>query len=128
MPDDPPAPVSVPPHALGGAAASASPSSRRQGAGLPVHKSLPTQQQNPKPTLDALRDVELDVRIELGRARMRIEEVLKLAAGAVVELDRLAGEPVDVYVSDRLVARGEVVVLNDNFAVRVTEILAPQQA
>ena len=117
-----PAPVSVPPHALGAASASG----RQAAAGLPVYKSLPAQQQKQEPSLDALRDVELDVRIELGRARMRIEEILKITTGAVVELDRLAGEPVDVYVSDRLVARGEVVVLDEKFAVRVTEVLSPQ--
>jgi flagellar motor switch protein FliN/FliY len=72
----------------------------------------------------ALDDVELDVRIELGRTEMYIEDVLKLAPGAVVQLDRLAGDPVDVYVNNRLVARGEVLVLNDNFCVRVSDILA----
>lgn len=70
-----------------------------------------------------LGDVKLDVKIELGRADMYIEDVLKLGAGAVVELDKLAGDPVDVLVNDRLVARGEVLVLNDNFCVRISEIL-----
>jgi flagellar motor switch protein FliN/FliY len=63
------------------------------------------------------------VKIELGRNRMSVEEVLKLAEGSVVELDKLAGDPVDVFVNDRLVARGEVLVLNDNFCVRVNEIV-----
>ena len=70
-----------------------------------------------------LNDVQLDVRIELGRSDLYIEDVLKLGKGAVVELDRLAGDPVDVIVNDRLVARGEVLVLNDNFCVRISEIL-----
>ncbi|MBK8271210.1 MAG: flagellar motor switch protein FliN [Planctomycetes bacterium] len=70
-----------------------------------------------------LGDVKLDVKIELGRADMYIEDVLKLGAGAVVQLDKLAGDPVDVLVNDRLVARGEVLVLNDNFCVRISEIL-----
>src|SRR5207237_8952134 len=73
---------------------------------------------------DLLRDVELNVKIELGRSRMLVEDVLKLAEGSVVELDKLAGDPVDVFVNDRLVARGEVLVLNDNFCVRVNEIVA----
>jgi flagellar motor switch protein FliN/FliY len=73
--------------------------------------------------LDLLGDVELNVKIELGRAQMLIEEVLKLAEGSVVELDKLAGDPVDVLVNDRLVARGEVLVLNDNFCVRISEIV-----
>lgn len=75
-------------------------------------------------SIDLLRDVELNVKIELGRNRMLVEDVLKLAEGSVVELDKLAGDPVDVFVNDRLVARGEVLVLNDNFCVRVNEIVA----
>ena len=73
--------------------------------------------------LDLLADVQLDVRIELGRTRMLVEDVLRLNAGAVVELDKLAGDPLDVFVNDRLVARGEVLVLNDNFCIRVNEII-----
>lgn len=76
-----------------------------------------------KATLDLLRDVELDLRIELGRTQMFLEEVLKLKRGAVVALDKLAGDPVDVFVNGRLIARGEVLVLNDNFCVRVTELV-----
>lgn len=75
-------------------------------------------------SIDLLRDVDLNVKIELGRARMLVEDVLRLSEGSVVELDKLAGDPVDVFVNDRLVARGEVLVLNDNFCVRVNEILA----
>jgi flagellar motor switch protein FliN len=75
-------------------------------------------------SIDLLRDVELNVKIELGRNRMLVEDVLKLTEGSVVELDKLAGDPVDVFVNDRLVARGEVLVLNDNFCVRVNEIVA----
>jgi flagellar motor switch protein FliN/FliY len=74
-------------------------------------------------SIDLLRDVELNVKIELGRSRMLVDEVLKLSEGSVVELDKLAGDPVDVFVNDRLVARGEVLVLNDNFCVRVNEIV-----
>lgn len=91
--------------------------------------SLPTFQSTPSVTeanaLGLLNDVELDVSIELGRTQLRVEEVLKLCDNAVVELDKLAGDPVDVYVNERLVARGEVLVLNDNFCVRVNEIVAP---
>lgn len=74
--------------------------------------------------IDLLRDVDLNVKIELGRSRMLVEDVLKLSEGSVVELDKLAGDPVDVFVNDRLVARGEVLVLNDNFCVRINEIVA----
>jgi flagellar motor switch protein FliN/FliY len=79
--------------------------------------------------LDLLSDVHLNVKIELGRTRMLVEDVLRLSEGAVVELDKLAGDPVDVYVNDRHVARGEVLVLNDNFCVRINEIVtAPADA
>ena len=71
-----------------------------------------------------LRDVELDLKIELGRTQMHLDEVLRLKRGSVVSLDKLAGDPVDVYVNGRLVARGEVLVLNDNFCVRVAELIS----
>ena len=75
-------------------------------------------------SIDMLRDVDLHVTIELGRTQMLVEDVLKLSDGAVVELDKLAGDPVDVYVNDCLIARGEVLVLNDNFCIRISEIVA----
>jgi flagellar motor switch protein FliN len=75
-------------------------------------------------TLDLLRDVQLDLKIELGRTHMQLEEVLQLKKGAVVTLDKLAGDPVDIFVNGRLIARGEVLVLNDNFCVRVAELVA----
>jgi flagellar motor switch protein FliN/FliY len=75
--------------------------------------------------MDLLADVNLNVKIELGRTRMLVEDVLRLGEGSVVELDKLAGDPVDVYVNERPVARGEVLVLNDNFCVRINEIISP---
>jgi len=79
-------------------------------------------------TLDLLRDVQLDLKIELGRTHMQLEEVLQLKTGAVVTLDKLAGDPVDIYVNGRLIARGEVLVMNDNFCVRVAELFAGESA
>lgn len=79
----------------------------------------------PTASIDLLDDVELDVKIELGRTTMYIEDVLRLGVGSVVPLDKLAGDPVDIYVNDRLIARGEVLVLNDNFCVRINDIRAP---
>ena len=81
-----------------------------------------------KATIELLRDVELDLKIELGRTHMYLEDVLKLRKGSVVSLDKLAGDPVDIYVNGRLIARGEVLVLNDNFCVRVAELLAGEEA
>jgi flagellar motor switch protein FliN/FliY len=75
--------------------------------------------------IDLLSDVNLNVKIELGRTAMLVEDVLRLGEGSVVELDKLAGDPVDIFVNDRPVARGEVLVLNDSFCVRINEILAP---
>lgn len=73
--------------------------------------------------IEMLGDVELDVVVELGRTEMLVEDVLRLTGGSVVELDKLAGDPVDVLVNQRLVARGEVLVLNDNFCIRISEIV-----
>jgi flagellar motor switch protein FliN/FliY len=79
-------------------------------------------------TLELVRDVQLDLKIELGRTRMPLEDVLRLRREAVVTLDKLAGDPVDVYANGRLIARGEVLVLNDNFCVRVTELVVGDAA
>ncbi len=90
---------------------------------LPDFGPTPTSDEPVQP-IDLLRDVGLHVKIELGRCRMLLDDVLRLSEGSIVELDKLAGDPVDIYANDRLVARGEVLVLNDNFCVRVNEILA----
>ena len=73
--------------------------------------------------LSIVMDIPLEVSVELGRKRMSIRDILDLGAGAIVELDKIAGEPVDLLVNGRLVARGEVVVIEDNFGVRITEIV-----
>ncbi|NND99493.1 MAG: flagellar motor switch protein FliN [Pirellulaceae bacterium] len=73
--------------------------------------------------IDLLGDVELDMRIELGRTQMTLQDVLHLRGGSVVALDALTGDPVNVYVNGRIVARGEILVMNDNFCVRVTELV-----
>jgi flagellar motor switch protein FliN len=77
--------------------------------------------------LDLLLDVSLRVSVELGRTDLAIKDVLALGPGSVVELDKLAGEPVDILVNDRLIAKGEVVVVDENFGVRVTDIVSPQK-
>ncbi len=78
--------------------------------------------------MDLLMDVSLSVTVELGRARMPLRQVLELQSGSVIELDRLAGDPVDVFVNNRLIARGEVVVVDDKFGVRVTELVSNGKA
>jgi flagellar motor switch protein FliN/FliY len=74
--------------------------------------------------MDLLLDVPLDVSVELGRARMTIQSLLALGPGSVVELDKVAGEPLDILVNGRLIARGEAVVVNDKFGVRLTDIVS----
>lgn len=93
-----------------------------------LHDFAGTPANTEKATIELLRDVELDLKIELGRTHMYLEDVLKLRKGSVVSLDKLAGDPVDIYVNGRLIARGEVLVLNDNFCVRVAELLAGEEA
>ncbi len=73
--------------------------------------------------LDVLLNVPLEVTAELGRCSMPVADVLKLGTGSIVELDRMAGGPVDIYVNNKLFARGEVVAVDENFGVRVTELL-----
>jgi len=75
--------------------------------------------------MELILDVPLDVTVELGRVRMLIKDVLELSTGSIVELDRVAGEPVDLLVNGKLVAKGEVVVVDDNFGIRLTEIINP---
>jgi flagellar motor switch protein FliN/FliY len=76
--------------------------------------------------LDVLFDVPLEISVELGRVKMLLRDVVDLGSGSIVEIDKAAGEPVDVLVNGRLVARGEVVVIEDNFGVRLTEIMSQQ--
>lgn len=73
--------------------------------------------------LDILQDIPLTVTVEIGRARMLVKDVLKLTVGSVVELDKLAGEPVDVLVNGKVIAKGEVVAVNENYGIRITEIV-----
>lgn len=74
--------------------------------------------------MDLLMDISLRVTVELGRTRMTLHQVLELQNGSVVELDRLAGDPVDIFINDRLIAHGEVVVVDDKFGVRITELVS----
>lgn len=76
--------------------------------------------------IELFRDIELDATLQFGSREMLLREVLELGPGDVVELDRHVSEPVDLVVGDRIVARGEVVVMNGNFALRVTEVATPQ--
>jgi flagellar motor switch protein FliN/FliY len=77
--------------------------------------------------LELLLDVPLELSVELGRARLSIQDLLNLSSGSVVELDKVAGEPLDILINDRLIARGEAVVVNDKFGIRLTDIVSPSE-
>jgi flagellar motor switch protein FliN/FliY len=79
------------------------------------------------PNLALVKDIEVVLTVELGRTNMVIQDILELTPGKVIELDRLAGEPLDILVNGTLLARGEVVVVDENFGVRLTSILDPAQ-
>jgi len=76
-------------------------------------------------SLDFILDIPLKVTVELGRSKMAIREILQLAQGSVIELSKFAGEPLEVLVNDKLIARGEVVVVNEKFGIRLTDIISP---
>jgi flagellar motor switch protein FliN/FliY len=76
-------------------------------------------------SLDFILDIPLKVTVELGRSKMAIRDILQLAQGSVVELSKFAGEPLEVLVNDKLIARGEVVVVNEKFGIRLTDIISP---
>ncbi len=77
--------------------------------------------------LDFILDIPLDVSAELGRTRLLINELLQLGQGSVIELNKLAGEPLEVYVNGKLIARGEAVVINEKFGVRLSDIISPHE-
>jgi flagellar motor switch protein FliN/FliY len=77
-------------------------------------------------TLEFILDVALQVTVEVGRTRMTIQDLLQLGQGSVIELEKLAGEPLDIYINGKAVARGEAVIVNDKFGVRLTDIVSPE--
>ena len=89
------------------------------GATQPARKA-------PARTLEFLMDVALSVSVEVGRARMTISDLLQMGPGSVVELEKLAGEPLDIFINGKPVARGEAVIVNEKFGVRLTDIMSPE--
>lgn len=77
--------------------------------------------------LKLILDIPLKVSVELGRTKMPVSELLNLTQGSVIELNKLAGEPMEVYVNDKLIARGEAVVINEKFGIRLTDIISPAE-
>jgi len=135
-----PAPAAEPPPAEQPAASSARPKKEPSviGARTPTPPAAAQSVQfGPLPgspavegaprSLDLLLDIRLQLTAELGRREMTIREALSLGPGSVLELDKIAGEPVDLLVNNKLIARGEVVVIDENFGVRVTEVVSPEE-
>ena len=111
-------------------------SSRNQNYGQEVHPQVMVQPAQFAPlgnsklsketsNIGLILDVPLQVTVELGNTRMKIKEILELGVGSIVELDKLAGDPVDIYVNGKLIAKGEVVVIDENFGIKVTDIISP---
>ncbi len=91
-------------------------------------ESAPTKKDDRRDrNLDLILDIPLKVTVELGRTKMLVSELLNLGQGSVIELNKLAGEPMEVLVNDKLVARGEAVVVNEKFGVRLTDIISPAE-
>src|SRR6185312_5060148 len=86
--------------------------------------TAPTTDEHPR-NLQLIMDIPLRVAVELGRTKMIVSELLNLGPGSVIELSKLAGEPMEVLVNDKLVARGEAVVVNEKFGIRLTDIISP---
>jgi flagellar motor switch protein FliN/FliY len=96
-------------------------------AGTTVDASLTMSSGASSANVDILLDVPLNITIELGRTRLSIRKILELGPGSIIELDRLAGEPVDLLVNDKVVARGEVVVVDEYFGIRVLSLISPEE-
>jgi flagellar motor switch protein FliN/FliY len=92
-----------------------------------LESSVPVSPAYDNSNLNLMLDIKINLHVELGRTSMNIKEILELGRGTVLELDRLAGEPVDLFANGKLIARGEVVVIEDNFGLRVTNIVSPQE-
>jgi flagellar motor switch protein FliN/FliY len=95
------------------------------GMGAGDHAPRAPAQQPQVQSLDFILDIPLKVTVELGRSKMAIREILQLAQGSVIELSKFAGEPLEVLVNEKLIARGEVVVVNEKFGIRLTDIISP---
>jgi flagellar motor switch protein FliN/FliY len=92
-----------------------------------IDKTDTVEQVPDKKNLEFILDIPLQVTVELGRTKLLVKDVLQLNQGAVIELSKLAGEPLDIFVNSKLVARGEAVVVNEKFGVRLVDIVSPNE-
>ncbi len=100
---------------------------QKEAVAAPASRPHPSPVDRDRLDLALLFDVSLQVSVELGRTRMTVESLLRLSQGSVVELNRVAGEPLDIYVNNKLMARGEAVVVKEKFGVRITDVLSPEK-
>lgn len=98
-----------------------------QNDGAEAQAKAQGESQKRERNLDLILDIPLRVTVELGRTKMMVSDLLNLGQGSVIELSKLAGEPMEVLVNDKLVARGEAVVVNEKFGVRLTDIISPAE-
>ena len=91
----------------------------------PDKNNMPSEEDQGERDLDFILDIPLALSVELGRTRMLVNDLLQLGQGSIVELNKLAGEPLEILINNKLVARGEVVVVNEKFGVRLTDIVSP---
>ncbi|WP_279384468.1 flagellar motor switch protein FliN, partial [Geotalea toluenoxydans] len=99
----------------------------REGRVVTETGELEEQKNAEMKNLDFILDIPLQLTVELGRTKLLVKDILQLNQGAVVELSKLAGEPLDVFVNSKLVARGEAVVINDKFGIRLVDIVSPNE-
>ncbi len=109
----------------GGAAPAAKPAAER--APLDEFDANARHQRNGSPDLDVILDIPVRISMEVGNTEITIRNLLQLNQGSVIELDRLAGEPLDVLVNGTLIAHGEVVVVNEKFGIRMTDVISPSE-
>jgi flagellar motor switch protein FliN len=99
----------------------------REGRKPPVKEGEGTMRTKEIGNLDFILDIPLEVSVELGRAKMLISDLLQLGQGSVIELTKPAGDPLEIYVNEKLIARGEVVMVNDKFGIRMTDVISPAE-
>ncbi|VFR78718.1 Flagellar motor switch protein FliN [plant metagenome] len=123
-----PAPAAAAPAAAAPAAAAPAPAKpAAQSAAKTVFQPLSAQSDGVSADIDLIMDVPVQLTVELGRTRLTIKNLLQLGQGSVVELDGLAGEPMDIFVNGYLIAQGEVVVVEDRYGIRLTDIITPSE-
>lgn len=92
-----------------------------------IDEFIPTQEKPKVRDIDFILDIPLEMVVIIGKTKILVQELLQLTQGSVVALDKLAGEPMEVYVNGKLIGRGEVVVVNEKFGIRITDIISPQE-